>query len=125
MPYGNRIEFDVATQQEQSIAVDDAWILANKEEYLAISGPGSATVEVAFNITLQLKTPILTNDTRNNVSQPRVVTIIVTLNGDIVEATYTLNGSGTITDSITPQYAGTVVVKPKSMDGDVFSVEAV
>jgi hypothetical protein len=122
MPYADRVEVD-AQGNATLVPVDNTWILANRENYLALSGPGSASVGVGFSLTAQLKTPLLVNDTRNNVSQAMNVPIIITLETEVKKVTIALNSSGTLTDNFTAAYAGTLTVRAENMPSDVYTVE--
>lgn len=122
MAYQDRVVVD-AQGNATLVPVDNTWILANRENYLAISGPGSASVNVGFSMTAQLKTPLLVNDTRNNVQQAMNVVLLVTIGTETKEVTIALNSSGTITDTVTVAYAGTLTVRAKDMPSDVYSIE--
>lgn len=121
MAYADRVEVD-GDGNLVYVPVDNTWILANRENYLAISGPGSASVGVGFSLTAQLKTPLLVNDTRNNVAQAMNVPLLITIGTETKEVTIALNSSGTITDTVTVAYAGTLTIRAKDMPSDVYSI---
>jgi hypothetical protein len=71
----DRIEINITTGERTAIPIDDTWILANRSSYLELAWDGGTNT-----LSAQLKTPLLTDDSRDNVSA--VETWIITV-GDI------------------------------------------
>jgi hypothetical protein len=71
----DRIEINITTGERTAIPIDDTWILANRSSYLELAWDGGTNT-----LSAQLKTPLLTDDSRDNVLA--VETWLITV-GDI------------------------------------------
>lgn len=81
----DRIVMDLSTREETVVAVDDTWIIANKSRWLELSWDGGTNT-----LSAQLKTPELTDLSRNDVSE--VETWTVTIGETEVEIATDANG---------------------------------
>jgi hypothetical protein len=113
-PDGEQIWYDV----------DDAWVLANKPHTLLLTidkvqiiGDGEDTATV----TIQLRTPILTDGTYQNVAQSDDITLLIDDNVAVV----TLDGSGAGTHQIASVEVGVFDVRGYSHDSNIITIEVI
>ncbi len=80
-----RIEVNSQTGQQVEIAVDDAWLLSQRSNYLLLSWDGMTNT-----LSAQLQTPILTSTLRDDVLEVSTWRLQI---GDIIETIDTdING---------------------------------
>lgn len=80
-----RIEVNSQTGQAIEIAIDDAWLLSQRSNYLLLSWDGATNT-----LSAQLQTPILTSALRDDVLEVSTWRLQI---GDIIEAIETdING---------------------------------
>lgn len=107
-----------------TVPITDEWVIAHKPNTLYIT---SDKAQITANgtdiatITVQLRTPILTDDTYDNVSEAGDVTILVDGVADVV----TLNAIGTGTTTVASVEVGTFNIKGDSLDSNILQLEAI
>ncbi len=125
MTYADRVEVD-AHGNVTTITVDDVWILANKPNTLLLSIDktqitANDTGSDVATITVQLRTPILIDDSYDNVVESGDVEIIIE---DVPIAVSLVKGVGT--QELGSVFAKTYTVRGYSHDStNELTIEAV
>ena len=119
MPYPDRVVYNGSAVSY--IPVDNTWILANKQRHLAISAvplsiQADPTGAIVSTVTLQLQTPLLVDDTRDNVALARVVKMSIAQGNDQRFADLTLDANGAAVVDVFGYLPGQIVIKYEGLD---------
>lgn len=122
--YGPILQIDVSTGAMTEVPVDDAWVLANLPERIALTvdktqiqadGVDTAT------LTAQLTTPLLTDGSAQPIAESRELEFRV--NRDPI--TVTLNAAGRATRTFSGLTPGRYEIECLTLPGDVVVIEVV
>lgn len=124
MIYPNQVIFQGGVLTK--VAVDDAWVLANKPRTLLLTAD-KTTIDAAdppmdyATITVQLRTPMLTDGSYDNLAVAGDVVVLV----DDEPTTVTLDGDGAGSFTIDSVEAGVFGILGESLNSGVIEIEAV
>lgn len=109
-----RTVVNCTTGEKTEIPVDDAWILANRPSQVIVSLPqANYALSDTPMLSVQLKTPPLTNGQQNNLSENIAISLQI---GDVVVSVNLVNGAWS--DSLQFVLAGNYLIKCLSHVGN-------
>ena len=123
MTYGDRIV--IQDGQASRIPVTDEWVLANKPRTLLLTAAkATAAIDEDVTVSVQLRTPVLTDGTYNEVNQAGDVLVSVSFDdGETVAQLVTLDANGAGALVVSALVAGTIRVEARSLLSNAVEIE--
>lgn len=121
--YGDRIVIDGGVQTR--VPVDDNWVLTHKPRTLLLTpAKTSAAVDEDVSVGVQLRTPVLTDGTYQDVTEAGEVLVSVAFDdGEAVTQSVTLDASGAGSLVVSAATAGTIRVESASLPAVAVEIE--